>query len=176
MIIKKLKYKKLSISLKSTCKIHIFDGKKAIPRPNSCLADSVDDFEARTLVDVANVKGLMLVNWDPPASDVITNLSDYNFSIDLNGVGWFHHLNHAGAVTDLTGLAEAPIIEPKDSGLGLFQVLQAGRRQMFFTFDSFVEELEKRLENTDVTHIVTTGTFDDANSILTTDFLIVALR
>jgi hypothetical protein len=67
-------------------------------------------------------------------------------------------------------------IEPKDDGTGLFQIIQDGSRQFYFTFDGFVDELSERLgSNGALTHILATGIFDDANSILTSDLVIVGL-
>ena len=134
------------------------------------------DFEAQTLVNVSEVKGLMIASWEPPSSDAITDLSAGNFALNLNGAGLFHHLNRAGVVTDLTGLADAPIIEPQEGDNGLFQLVQGGSRQFFFTYAGFIEELTERLENSDITHIIATGIFDDDNSILTMDSVIVGLK
>jgi hypothetical protein len=137
---------------------------------------NVADFEARTMVKVSEVKGVLIVTWVPPSSDAIADLSENGFTLNLAGVEFFHHLNRAGVVIDLTGLDDPPFIEPKDDGTGLFQIIQDGSRQFYFTFDGFVDELSERLgSNGALTHILATGIFDDANSILTSDLVIVGL-
>jgi hypothetical protein len=134
------------------------------------------DFVARTMVQVSDVKGLMMVTWEPPSSDAITDLSADNFALDLSGAGLFHHLNRAGIVTDLTALGDAPIIESQNLGDGFFQIVETGSREIFFTYDDFIEELTLRMDSSSVTYIVSTGKFDDTNMILTTDYLIVGLQ
>ena len=136
------------------------------------------DFEARTLVNVSNVKGLMIVDWFPPETAAISDdISTNGFSLNLSGVGLFHRLNRAGVVIDLTQLQNPPFIEPADSDSGLYEIFQDGRRQFFFTFDSFIEELEERLAaNAQVIHVVAIGMFDDANAIMTTDVVSVKLQ
>ncbi len=135
------------------------------------------DFEARTMINVSEVKGLLIANWFPPAADAIEDLSELGFTLNLEGAGHFHHLIRAGVGIDLTQLDNAPIIESEDDGSGLFQIVQDGSRQFFFTFEGFVEALSNRLENdAAVTHILATGTFDDTNAILSSDFVIVGLN
>lgn len=136
------------------------------------------DFEARTLVNVSNVKGLIIVDWFPPVSTAISDdVSSNGFSLNLSGVGLFHRLNRAGVVIDLTQLQNPPFIEPADSDSGLYEIIQGGRRQFFFTFDSFIEELKERLAaNAQVMHVVAIGMFDDANAITTTDVVSLKLQ
>jgi hypothetical protein len=134
------------------------------------------DFEARTMINVSDVKGLMIANWFPAAADAIEDLSELGFTLNLENAGPFRHLIRAGVSQDLTGLDNAPIVESEDDGSGLFQIVQGGSRQVFFTFEGFVEELLERLDNdAAVTHIVATGFFDDNNAILESDFIIVGL-
>jgi len=136
------------------------------------------DFEANTLVNVSNVKGLMIVDWFPPVSTAISDdISGDGFSLNLSGVGLFHRLNRAGVVIDLTQLQNPPFIEPADSDSGLYEIVEGGRRQFFFTFDSFVEELKERLAaDAQVIHVIAIGMFDDANAIMTTDVVSVKLQ
>jgi hypothetical protein len=136
------------------------------------------DFEARTLVNVSNVKGLMIVDWFPPASAAISDdISSNGFSLNLSGAGLFHRLNRAGVVIDLIQLQNPPFIEPANNDSGLYEIVQDGRRQFFFTFDSFVEELKERLAaDAQVIHVIAIGIFDDANAIMTTDVVSVKLQ
>ena len=136
------------------------------------------DFEARTLVNVSNVKGLMIVDWFPPLSAAISDdVSSNGFSLNLSGAGLFHRLNRAGVVIDLTHLQHAPFIEPADSDGGLYEIFQGGRRQFFFNSDSFVDALKERLAaNAQVIHVVAIGVFDDANATMTTDVVSVKLK
>ena len=119
----------------------------------------------------------MIVNWDPPASEAITHLSQSGIELNLDGVGYFHHLIRAGVAIDLTQLGQTSFIEPEGDGSGLFQIVQDHRRQFFFTFEGFVEELTERLDNNvDVSHIIAVGHFEDTDSILESNFVIVGLK
>jgi hypothetical protein len=140
-------------------------------------AAGVADFEARTLINVSNVKGLMIVTWLPPSSDGIASVNSENFTLNLDGVWLFHHLNRAGVVIDLTELDDPPIIESPENNSGLFQIVQDGRHQFFFTFDGFTAELSQRLDDGDeVIYIIAIGGFDEANAILSADLVTVALN
>jgi len=138
---------------------------------------AVADFEARTLINVSEVKGLMAVTWLPPSSEAIANITSDNFVLNLDGAWLFHHLNRAGVVIDLTDLDQTPIIEPEDDSSGLFQIVQRGSHQFFFTFDGFVAELAQRLgDGAEVTHIIAIGAFDDTNAILSADLVTAGLN
>lgn len=135
------------------------------------------DFEANTIINVAEVKGLMIVNWDPPASDAIAKLSRSGIELNLDGVGHFHHIIRAGVAIDLAQLSQTPFIEPEGNGSRLFQIVQDHRRQFFFSFEGFAEELAERLDNNaDVNHIIAVGYFDDASVILESNFIIVGFK
>jgi hypothetical protein len=134
------------------------------------------DFEARTVVNISQVEGLLFATWWPAASDVVQNLSDVNFTLNLEGAGLFHHLNRAGVVKDLKVLDEPPIVEPKDDDSGLFQIVQNGQHRFFFTYKEFARKLAQKLQNSDVLHVRARGIFDDANSILTTNFAVIWLN
>jgi hypothetical protein len=96
---------------------------------------------------------------------------------DVDQADPFRHLTRAGVSQDLTQLDEAPIVESKGDGSGLFQIFQDGSRQFFFDFEGFTGELSERLENdAAVMHILATGFFDDTNVILESDFIIVGLN
>jgi hypothetical protein len=89
---------------------------------------------------------------------------------------FFIIINRAGIVTDLTALDEAPIIESKNLGDGFFQIVETGRPEILFTYDDFFEELTLRMDSSSVAYVVSTGKFDDTNTILTTDYLIIGLQ
>ncbi len=120
----------------------------------------------------------MIVDWFPQASTaILEDISANVFSLNLSGTGLFHRLNRAGVVIDLTQLQQPPSIEPADSDSGLYEIVQSGRRQFFFTFEGFVEELKERLtDGGRVIHVIAIGTFDDANAILDADVVSVKLQ
>ena len=140
-------------------------------------AADVGNFEARTLIDVSKTKGLMIATWNPASPDAISNITESNFTLNLDGIGLFHHLNRAGVVVDLAEMDDPPIIAAQNDSNGVFQIVQGESRQIFFTFDGFAAELAQRLDaGSEVTSIISRGLFDDAIAIFSADLVIVALN
>ena len=140
-------------------------------------APEVADFDAQTIIDVADVTAVMVVGWFPASRGAVENLSPDSFTLNLQGTGWFHHLCRAGVATDLDDLSNPPLIEANGSGQGLYFIVADGSSQLLFTFEDFVDELSEHLnQNAAVRHIVAVGKFDDAVSALTVDRVTVNLK
>jgi len=139
-------------------------------------ADSAD-FEAVAVVDVSNVKGLMVVNWRPSSAYAFDTIAAGGLTINLDGAGDFHRLNRAGVVTDLYGLSKPPAVKPQMAGGGLFVINQGGSSQLFFSFSGFSDELIQRLkENAGVNMMAARGQFDDTTQTLTANWVFVMLE
>jgi hypothetical protein len=137
----------------------------------------VADFDAHTIIDVADVTAVMVVGWFSASRGAVENLSPDSFTLNLQGTGWFHHLCRAGMATDLDDLLNPPLIKPDESGQGLYFIVAEGSSQLLFTFEDFVDELSEHLnENAAVRHIVTVGKFDDTVSAMTVNRVTVSLR
>lgn len=127
-----------------------------------------EDFNAWTVIDVSNVRASLVVNWIPPSATAFEYLSSDYLTLNLGGIGLFHHVHRAGVVTDLTELFDSPTIQPREEGEGLFVIAQDGSLQVHFTFENFVSDLESRLANEGtVKSFSAFGHFDDATSTLT---------
>ena len=135
-----------------------------------------EDFQAWTVVDVSNVRACLAVNWVPPSSTAFDSISSENLTLNLEGVGIFHHLDRAGVVIDLTELLDSPSIQPTDGGEGVFLISQDGTLQVHFTFESFVTDLEERLADSGtVKGLFASGLFDDATATLTTRHIAIRM-
>jgi hypothetical protein len=135
------------------------------------------DFTAQTVINVADVKGLLFVNWWPSNNNAILNLGSDSLRLNFTGTGIFHHLSRAGVTTDLSALSETVEIIARDDGEGLFSLVQNGERQAFLEFDSFSVELGSRLAGqARVISVVATGSFDDDGADLTADLVTVRLN
>jgi len=135
------------------------------------------DFVAYTIVDVAQIPALMAVGWLPADPNAFETLSSTGLTLDLHGVGLFHHLNRAGVVIDLKELAKSPSIKPLESGTGLYSIAEGVTRQLHTSFGNFAADLEDRLvANGSVRNLVAIGTFDDANAILTAGAISVRME
>jgi len=127
-----------------------------------------EDFNAWTVIDVSNVRASLVVNWRPSSATAFEYLSSEYLTLNLDGVGLFHHVHRAGVVIDLTELFDSPSIEPEEEGEGLFVIYQDGSLQVHFTFENFVSDLETRLANDGTVQSFSAfGHFDDTTSILT---------
>lgn len=140
-------------------------------------APEVADFDAHTIIDVADVTAVMVVGWFPASRGAVENLSPDSFTLNLQGTGWFHHLCRAGVGTDLDDLSNPPLIKPNESGQGLYFIVADGSSQLLFTFEDFVDELSEHLnENAAVRHIVAVGKFDDSVSAMTVNRVTASLK
>ena len=135
-----------------------------------------EDFNAWTVIDVSNVRASLVVSWRPPSAAAFEYFSSDNLTLNLDGVGLFHHVHRAGVVTDLTELFDSPSIEPEEEGEGLFVIYQNGTLQVHFTFENFVSDLESRLATDGtVQSIAAFGHFDDTTSTLTARHIAVKM-
>ena len=136
-----------------------------------------EDFDAQTIVDVSGVTALMTLNWRSGTAEAFETLSAEGITLNLEGVGIFHHVGRSGVVIDLTELSNSPSILPKEEREGLFSIAQNGTTQLFFTFEDFTSDLEERIEGgAEVKHIVATGSFNDAAATLTSGYVAVKLQ
>jgi hypothetical protein len=135
-----------------------------------------EDFNAWTVIDVSKVRASLVVSWRPPSAAAFEYLSPDYLTLNLDGVGLFHHVHRGGVVTDLTELFDSPSIEPEEEGEGLFVIYQDGTLQVHFTFENFVSDLESRLATDGtVQSIAAFGHFDDATSTLTARHIAVKM-
>ncbi len=136
-----------------------------------------EDFEAQTVIDVSNVIASLTVNWGSLPATAFASISSEALTLNLEGVGLFHHLTRAGVVIDLTELLNPPLIKPTEGGLGLFTISQDGVHQIHLTFENFVIDLQNRLlENRTVKSLSATGFFDDDTAILTARYIALKMR
>ncbi len=136
------------------------------------------DFKAQTIVDVSGVSALLNVGWLQADPNAFENLSAEGITLNLDGVGLFHHVGRAGIVIDLNELSELPTIkpDPEEGGAGFFSISQEGTRKLHTSFENFVTDLEERLaENASVKHVIAIGSFNDSNSTLTARYINVLL-
>ena len=106
-----------------------------------------------------------------------TTETDIQLQLNLDGTGWFHHVARARVAIDLNAATAAPRIEPRTDGAGLYWLSQAGSHQLHTDFATFATDLEARLANGAlVKHVLATGSYDDASSVITAGVVSVALE
>lgn len=126
------------------------------------------DFSAQTIVNVSAIPGTMLVGWPfTSASAINIDSTAGNMTLDLTGVGLFHHISRAGVAIDLTQLAMDTTVQPK-TATGLFFILQSGVWQLHTSFDNYLSDLQSRLDGSGMVRSVSAiGTFNDDSATLT---------
>jgi len=94
-----------------------------------------------------------------------------------DGAGLFHHVARARVAIDLTAAAATPRIVPRESGAGMYWIVQLGTGQLHTDFASFATDLDARLSaGALVKHIVASGPYDDASATITAGFATVLLE
>ena len=130
------------------------------------------DFNALTIINVADVPAFLKVHWTPPSTSAFASISADGLTINPEGVGTFHHVIRGWVVTDLTDLTQAPAVVPRSDGTGLFVVRYHGIVQVVLTFDDFVQVLQGYLEDgAAVQKLGAVGEFDDLGAVLTADVI-----
>ena len=136
-----------------------------------------EDFDAHSLVLVANAKALMMLNWEPASNTAISEISDTGITLNLTGTGRFHHVIRLGVLTDLNGFMQSPVFIPNVSGKGAFVIIGQQSAQVFLDFKRFSEALARHLNNSaNVKTIKVKGHFNDDNVTMTVRGLRVVLR
>lgn len=131
-------------------------------------ADSPAAFTAQSVVDVSALKAVMAIGWNPASATAMDSLSADGMTLNLDGVGLFHHLARGRVATDLTTLGVAPQIVPPAGGDGLYWLVQGGAVQLHTTFADFAADLDTRLAGGAlVRQVFASGSFDDDGGVLT---------
>ena len=126
------------------------------------------DFTAQTIVNVSAVPGTMLVGW-PETSTTAISIDENagNITLDLNGVGVFHHISRAGVVIDLTQLEMDTTIQP-NAETGIYFIYQNNTWQLHTLFSNYLSDLQSRLDNGGAVRGVSArGTFEDSTAVMT---------
>ncbi len=134
------------------------------------------DFYAHTIVDVANVTSILKVHWNPPSNNAFEAISSDGLTLDLSGVGIFHHVNQGGVITDLSALSQSLVIVPPTGGSGVYVIHRKGPKALFSDFADFADELFILMEDNEVVKIDAVGVFDDDPATFESDEISVWLK
>lgn len=135
------------------------------------------DFEAQTIIDLSKIVADLAVGWFPASASAFASLSDSSITLDLTGTGLFHHVNRGGLMTDLKQLGSDTMIQPKQSGNGLFFIRESGTWQLHTSFASCVSDIEERLTDSKLIRFVTArGTFDQDTATITAASMTVTMN
>lgn len=132
------------------------------------------DFVANTIMDVSNVRALMVIGWDPPTANPFLASSDLGLTVDITGAGR-HHVIRARVATALTA-EPAPQVRPI-ADRGRYAIRQLRTTTIHHNFATFVQDLNSRL-NTDATmgRLHAKGRYTDATQTIEAKTVTVALK
>lgn len=136
-----------------------------------------EDFDAQTLALVGDARALMMVNWVPASNDAITDITDTSITLDMSGVGRFHHVNRAGVLTDLTTLVSSPTLVPAPAGNGVYVLIKPRSVKVFLKFSEFARELSQELDKQKaVKALQVVGKYSDNDTTMTIRGMRLSLR
>jgi hypothetical protein len=131
------------------------------------------DFNAHTIVSVADLLALMKVHWDPAANTAFESVSLDGLTLNLVGAGNFHHIFRGWVATDLTDSGQTTSVVPQTDDRGIFVIgYEDGSHQVFLEYTSFAETLMTDLgDGLLVKKLHAAGDFDDTSATLTAHFI-----
>ncbi len=138
---------------------------------------SPEDFYANSVVDVADIRGHMVVNYGlVGAADGIAGVSDDGILLDIENALFRHHIVIAGIPTDLTGLDQVPLVVPGGER-GIYTVWVNGRLEVYTFYDEFSAALQADLDDgARIVRFDAHGYFDRAMGTFTTQRLGIILN
>jgi len=106
-----------------------------------------EDFSARTLLDIHNVKANLVVGYGDGSAQAVSSIDVNGLQLSLTDAGRLHHLSQAGVVTDLNTLDAMPLITAKENGLGLFMISRGLGSRLYHSYNTFQLALADALAN-----------------------------
>lgn len=137
-------------------------------------AQAAPDFDAGTVIGVANVTAALRVVWPGGDASPFSSQAADGLVLDLAGSS-VHHVRRDWVVTDLNSLASPPTIKPRTSDIGLFAIRARGSVHVYARFSNFEADLSDRLSGgLPVKHITAHGQFDaDTDTLTATSMTVV---
>ncbi len=131
------------------------------------------DFQAISVVALANVRAQMQVRWRNGAEGL--SVGDGGLALDLSGAGPLHHVARSGVATELAP-TPAPTVEPEGI-FGLYVLRHNRGCTVYLSWERFAAALQEALEGgAEVVHLGADGAFDDLAQTLSVRSMRVSLR
>ena len=132
------------------------------------------DFTAQTIVNVSQIPGTLLVGWPLTSTTALSiDSGANNITLDLSGVGLFHHISRAGVAIDLTQQGIDTTIEAKNAG-GVYLVFQDGVWQLHTSYANYLADLQSRLDGGGaVRSVIAAGPFNDSAGVMSITGMVV---
>ena len=135
------------------------------------------DFEARTLVDVSNVKGHLGLTWDPATAAPFVDVLASGLTLNLQGQGRFHNVVRAGVRFDLNSLDQNPVLQPLDSGEGNYVLHIGDIVELFTRFENYIDALNEHIAKSHTFRGVRAiGLFDESTGIMKAEMISIRVK
>ncbi len=130
-------------------------------------ASAPADFDAQTLIELANVNANMQITFSRESSAPFSRSSADGMVINLQD-SVIHHVSRNGVITDLSTLESATTLVPKADGRGVFAVVVNRTIYVHNTFARFEADVSERLAGgAYLKRLAGQGSFDDTDATLT---------
>ncbi len=136
-----------------------------------------EDFYANTLVDVAEIRGHMVVNYGLiGAASGISAVDEDGILLNIDDALFRHHIVIAGIPTDLTSLDQVPMVVPGGER-GIYTIWVDGRLEVYTFYAEFSEALQADLDaDARIIRFDAHGYFDRAMGTFSTQRLGIILN
>ena len=133
------------------------------------------DFNAWTVIKVADLPAYLVFNWLPATSAPFLNSSSTGITLNPAGVGLLHHVLRGWVVTDV--LPNSPVVQPKNISRGWYAIGYLGTVQVYTQFADYQRALESRISLGQKASLLGgQGTFSDATSTLSAGAVFMSLQ
>jgi Domain of unknown function (DUF4382) len=139
------------------------------------LATAVDDFNAKTLIDVTDGPALLVVDWPSLSVNPFSYDPSY-LMVNLTGAGTLHDVFRSGIATTLA-LTDTPKAQPLDVNHGLFALARNGTVQVYTQFSAYELALQSDLGAGEKARgFASYGTYTDATQTLNSKWMFTVLQ
>jgi hypothetical protein len=104
-----------------------------------------EDFVATSVINAANVRGHLVVTYDPNGvATAISSFDETGILFNLANAAERHHLSRAGITTDLNDLAAMPLVVPDDER-GVYAISSNQHTRIYTYYSDFLAGLSAEL-------------------------------
>lgn len=104
-----------------------------------------EDFIATTVINAAEVRGHMVVNYGAGSETAVVSADDNGIQLDLSDAPHRHHMLLAGIAIDMKELDQTPLVVPGGER-GVYTIWINRRLEVYTFYDIFVAALSNRLD------------------------------
>ncbi len=105
-----------------------------------------EDFNATTLINVADIRGHLVVNFEPESEMRVLSANAEGLVLNLEAAAGRHHIVRAGTAVDLKANSASVAVVPNGER-GLYTIWSQHRIEVHHSFESFTARISTALES-----------------------------